>query len=144
MNSATLLRRKSTNQGTPGTLSFGTQVVGTMELPWRNNTKKLSCIPLGTYRCIWSRSSKFGMCYHVMDVPGRSSVLIHAANLAGDILLGYDTQLQGCIAPCMKLGFLRNKAGAMQLAGLVSRPALLRLEDWGGKATFELRIEDQS
>lgn len=144
MNFATILRRQSTDQGTPGTLCFGTSMVGTMELPWRENKKQLSCIPVGTYLCTWSRSPKFGMCYHLHGIPNRSSVLIHAANLAGDVLLGYDTQLQGCIAPCTKLGLLRNKAGAMQLAGLISRPALLKLEDWGGKANFELRIEDQS
>ena len=143
MNSATLLRRQSTNQGTPGTLSFGTQVVCTMELPWRENARRLSCIPSGTYLVRWQRSPRLGMCYHLIDVPGRSSILIHAANLAGDILLGFDTELQGCIAPCSKLGFLRNKAGSMQLAGLISRPALLKLEDWGGKADFLLTIESQ-
>jgi len=86
------------------------------------------------------KSPKFGMVYGVRDVPGRSNVLIHSANLAGDVDLGYATQLHGCIAPAMKVGKMRNPAGVMQSAGLVSRPALSLLMEWASGMPFELEI----
>lgn len=137
---ARLQRAPSTDQGTFGRLSFGAQTVHTIELPWRDNAHQVSCIPPGRYRCSIVHSPKFGRVYHVGSVPGRSAVLIHSANLAGDEALGYTTQLQGCIAPCLRVGAMRNKAGAMQAAGLVSRPALRALMDWAGDEPFTLEI----
>jgi hypothetical protein len=137
---ARLQRSPSTDQGTFGVLTFGTQAVRTLELPWRENRRQVSCIPPGTYRCSMVRSPKFGRVYHVASVPGRSAVLIHSANLAGDADKGYTTQLQGCIAPCLRTGLMRNKTGVMQMAGLLSRPALNQLTAWAAGAPFDLEI----
>ena len=137
---ATLRRNPSTDQGTFGVLAFGAQVVHTLELPWRNNRVQRSCIPPGKYRCSVVQSPRFGRVYAVTSVPGRSSILIHSANLAGDVELGYTTQLHGCIAPCLRLGTMRNKAGVMQAAGLVSRPALNLLHQWSAGKPFDLEI----
>lgn len=138
---ARLVRAPSTDQGTFGRLVFGGQVLHTTELPWRNNTRQLSCIPPGVYTCVLVNSPKFGRVYGVQAVPGRSHVLIHSANLGGDSTLGWATQLHGCIAPAERLGAIRIPSGRMQRAGLVSRPALRRLMAWAGGQSFTLEIE---
>lgn len=140
MNRATLRRGPSTDQGTFGVLTFGGNVCRTLELPWRENRRQVSCIPAGTYQCTIVQSPKFGRVYEVKGVPGRSAVLIHPANFAGDAALGWTTQLQGCIAPCERVGAMRNNAGVMQAAGLVSRPAFLRLMAWADGKPFTLEI----
>lgn len=137
---AALERGPSTDQGTFGVLMFGPHVTHTVELPWRDNKTQRSCIPTGTYQCAIVKSPRFGRVYGVQNVPGRSHVLIHSANFAGDVDKGYTTQLHGCIAPCMRVGQMRNNAGAMQAAGLVSRPALARLMEWADGQPFELEI----
>jgi hypothetical protein len=135
-----LTRAPSTDQGTFGTLVFGGQTCGTLELPWRDNVVRRSCIPPGVYRCQIVQSPKFGRVYGVTNVPGRSAVLIHSANLAGDVDMGYATQLHGCIAPCQRVGLMRNNSGVMQAAGLLSKPALNLLTAWAGGKPFTLEI----
>jgi len=81
-----------------------------------------------------------GRVYGVLGVPGRSNVLIHSANLAGDKSLGWDTQLQGCIAPCRRLGSIVNSRGRYQRAGLISRPAVTDLMTWAAGEPFTLEI----
>ena len=63
----------------------------TLELPWKNNQRRISCIPVGAYKCVKHRSPKFGDCLHVLNVPGRSEILIHYGNYYQDTL--------GCILP---------------------------------------------
>ena len=137
---ATLQRGTSTDAGTFGVMTFGSEVVHTVELPWRDNARQRSCIPLGTYKCAIVKSPRFGRVYGLSNVPGRSHVLIHSANFGGDETKGFDTQLHGCVAPCMRVGLMRNSKGNMQPAGLVSRPALARLMEWADGAPFELEI----
>jgi hypothetical protein len=62
----------------------------TVELPWKDNQVRISCIPAGTYKVVPRRSPKYGEHLHILDVPGRSLILIHQAN--------YVHQLLGCIA----------------------------------------------
>jgi hypothetical protein len=63
----------------------------TLELPWKDNKNRISCIPIGTYPVIKHISPKFGECFWIQDVPGRSEILIHKGNFYTDIL--------GCILP---------------------------------------------
>lgn len=63
----------------------------TLELPWRNNEKTVSCIPKGTYKVTKHTSPTFGKCFYVHDVPGRSQILIHRGNYVRDT--------KGCIIP---------------------------------------------
>ena len=140
MQYAELVRSQSTGQGTFGRLTFDGQRVSTLELPWRDNLPQRSCIPVGRYLCRLVQSPKFGRVYMVTDVPGRSAVLIHSANVAGDVDLGYTTQLHGCIAPHMLAGVMRNASGVLQAAGLVSRPALRMLMTWAMGKDFDLEI----
>jgi len=140
MKTAFITRRPSTDQGTHGVLSFGGQQCFTLELPWRDNRLQRSCIPPGKYRCAIVNSPRFGLVYGVANVPGRSHVLIHPANFAGDVDMGFTTQLHGCIAPCKRTGLMRNNAGRMQMAGLVSRPAFTDFMTWANGEPFELEI----
>lgn len=135
MRRAVLTRSPSTDEGTFGVLQFEGQVLHTTELPWRDNATGASCIPIGTYRCEIVQSAKFGRVYGVRDVPGRSNILIHAANYGGDKAKGYRSQLLGCIAPCMVHGQFNG-----QMAGLQSRQALTELMAWAAGAPFELEI----
>jgi Family of unknown function (DUF5675) len=137
---ALLARGPSSDQGTFGVLRFGGEQCHTLELPWRDNLKQRSCVPLGTYECRLVRSPRFGNVYKLLAVPGRSNVLIHPANLAGNVDLGWTSELEGCIAPCYRVGAMRNKAGVMQAAGLVSRPAVRALMTWADGQPFELKV----
>ena len=65
-----------------------------LELPWLNNKRNVSCIPEGEYffmRDTFGRHTYFKL----LNVQGRSAIEIHPANNTG--------QLQGCIAPCLKI-----------------------------------------
>lgn len=61
----------------------------TLELPDFGNKKKVSNIPVGTYRVVKRYSPKYGNHFHILDVEGRSYILIHVGN--------YYTQTEGCI-----------------------------------------------
>jgi len=80
-------------QGTNGELYFGQErICYTIELPWLNNKPGVSCIPEGRYELVKRFSVKYKWHLHVMNVVGRSLILIHCANNALK-------QLNGCIAP---------------------------------------------
>lgn len=136
MKHATLTRDPSTDEGTFGSLAFDGETLHTIELPWRDNKPRESCIPVGVYRCEIVQSPKFGRVYGLKDVPGRSHILIHAANYGGDVSKGCRSDLLGCIAPCMAFGRLNG-----QMAGLSSRAALAEFMAWAGGEPFELVIQ---
>lgn len=138
---ATIRRGQPTDTGTFGSLTFGRTTRHTLELPWRDNARQRSCIPVGVYQCALVRSPRFGVVYEVKDVPGRTHILIHPANLAGDIEKGWETELHGCIAPAVRLGAMKNDIGRMQPAGLVSRTATRELMEWAGGKSFTLEIQ---
>ncbi|MBI4348369.1 MAG: hypothetical protein HY553_16120 [Elusimicrobia bacterium] len=99
MRTVRIKRQECSEHGTFGVLTADTGFsCVTGELPDKNNQQSISCIPKGTYTVKWGVSPKYGPCYHVQNVPGRSHVLIHPANLMGDKQKGYVAQLEGCIA----------------------------------------------
>jgi hypothetical protein len=63
----------------------------TMELPWKGNQRRVSCIPAGKYKVIKHISPKFGKSFWVLDVVNRSEILVHVGNYNHDTL--------GCILP---------------------------------------------
>lgn len=74
----------------------------TMELPWKDNEQKVSCIPEGEYFCKRRKASleitaELGEAFEVQGVPNRSDILIHVAN--------YPNQIEGCIAIGMRWGW---------------------------------------
>jgi len=68
----------------------------TLEPPWKENAKSISCIPNGQYFCHPQTTQKFGFTWEVQDVPGRSDILFHIGNYPKDttgcILLGEDLE----------------------------------------------------
>ena len=86
-----LKRYLSTIYGTPGILSINDISFKTIERPWNNNKEDISSIPSGEYTCEWAYSPSWKMnLYHVLNVPDRSGILIHPANVF--------EELEGCIA----------------------------------------------
>ena len=57
-----------------------------LELPDKNNKKRVSCIPEGEYIAIKHKSPRFKDCFWIQDVPDRSEILIHKGNYYSDIL----------------------------------------------------------
>ena len=80
-------------QGTNGVLLHnGAVICSTIELPWKNNEPRISCIPEGKYGLVKRYSPHHQWHFELKDVPGRQLILIHPANDAIH-------ELQGCIAP---------------------------------------------
>lgn len=89
-----LIRVTEHNNATLGVLCVdGSPDFVTLENPWRDNERMISCIPIGTYTIKKHKSPRFGDTFIVEDVPGRSHILFHAGNTHKDthgcILLGY-------------------------------------------------------
>lgn len=61
----------------------------TLELPWLDNQKMISCIPEGSYNVSVRKSAKYGNHFHIENVENRTYILIHAGN--------YHTEIKGCI-----------------------------------------------
>ena len=86
-----LERIKYQDKQTLGHLLFnGKEVAKTVELAWKNNNPRISCIPNGEYTVVRRFSAKYGNHFHITGVPGRQYILIHNAN--------YHYQLLGCVA----------------------------------------------
>jgi hypothetical protein len=107
-------------KGTNGKLECkGKSICNTIELPWRENETRVSCIPEGKYFIKKRYSQKFQWHLEVLNVKNRSLILFHPANNA---LL----ELNGCIAPVTKL----SGPGL----GLMSRKAFISLKSMVYKA----------
>lgn len=137
MKSCTLTRFASCqSMGTFGQLVVhGTPLVyQTVEAAWHDNARDRSCIPLGVYRMVWGRYNRGGYeTYTLAEVPGRSDILFHAANVGAD--------LKGCIAVGTMLGVMYG-----QWAVLESRKALDEMctELQGDETVLKVRARDLS
>ena len=82
------LRRLATQgkQITGEIVRAGTVVAKTIELEWKNNARRISCIPIGTYSVVKRTSNKYGNHFHLINVPGRDMILIHSGNYYSDSL----------------------------------------------------------
>ena len=88
-----VLKRIYLDKAVHGRLYMGGELLAcTIELPWRQNARCISCIPKGVYAVRKRYSEKFKWHLVLLEVPGRSGILIHPANDAVK-------ELQGCIAP---------------------------------------------
>ena len=119
MELLTLMRTRTGEQGTFGVLSAPNFECCVAELPWRDNENNISCIPTGTYLCQFIHSSTYGPCYWLRDVPGRSEILIHTGNFAGDESRGWITHSAGCLLLGERFGAFKG-----QEAVLLSRKTL--------------------
>ncbi len=134
---AVLTRYESSFQGTFGKMVVEGSVFYTLELPDEDNASNYSCIPKGTYTCLWTHSEHFCRdMYEVTAVPGRAGIRIHSANLAGDDRKGWKKQLNGCIALGEAVGSIDG-----QKAILLSKPAIRRFEGILGGKEFILEVQ---
>ena len=108
------LIRKYYTKGTNGMLYINDAFeCFTIELPWKDNQPRISCIPEGAYALKKRYSLKFKEHLLVDGVKGRDVILIHPAN---DAL----KELKGCIAP---VSILTGEG-----KGLQSRAALEKIK----------------
>jgi hypothetical protein len=78
----------------------------TLELPWKQNRRSVSCIPPGVYKASRRFTDERGWHFIVDDVPGRSYILFHpGVNFR---------HTQGCILIGKRYGDL-NKDGYLDL-----------------------------
>lgn len=123
--SLTLTRCVNGKFGAFGCLTWGASpMCVTLERPWLDNQRNVSCIPAGTYRCTKYRSEKFDDCVYVHDVPGRDGILIHAGNVIADT--------EGCIL----VGKSFSPAGILKSRQALSDLLVLL------PSTFNLTIKD--
>ena len=67
----------------------------TLELPWKDNMRYVSCIPPGNYYL-----HKDGNVLRIMDVLGRDGIQIHSGN--------YHKEIHGCILVGKELADMDN------------------------------------
>ena len=86
-----LLSRKWITEESTGGVLYGPSglLLYSLELPWRNNQFRISCIPEGLYPCVWHNSPKFGWTYLLTDTEPRTQILFHVGN--------YPSNTWGCI-----------------------------------------------
>lgn len=139
---ALLARFPSTQYGTLGRLHLSQgPKLWTMEPPWKDNRRGLSCIIATTYQVVPHISPRYGRCYLVKDTCGRTYILFHPGNFGGDKEMGLKTHTLGCILPGLRAGWLDYK-GKPQRAVLSSRTAFRHLDEWAGRKPFELEIAE--
>jgi hypothetical protein len=108
-----ILKRSYFEKGTNGALFInGRFICFTIELPWQDNRRNVSCVPEGAYEVVPRISKRFRNHLHILNVPGRSLILIHPANDAAK-------ELRGCLSPVSQLSGIGT--------GWLSRAALQKL-----------------
>ena len=99
-----------------------------LELPWRGNSKEISCIPTGTYKISPELTTSLGWVLRLHNVPGRDGVLIHAGN--------YPRNTHGCILCAMTLDDIdgdgvadasRSRVATDRLRALITEPSELTI-----------------
>lgn len=83
-------------------------VLHTLERPWLNNKRNVSCYPDGIYLCKWmprSSSGKYKRVWHVLNVPNRGGILWHNGNLV--------KHSRGCTLVGMRAGKLGGKPAVL-------------------------------
>ena len=133
---ATLNRLSSDDMGTCGILTAQDFTCFALELPWRNNTSNLSCIPPGEYVVKWTLSPRLKKyTYEVLGVPNRGGIRIHGGNVAGDTTKGYLSHSLGC--PLLGKRIIRVKG---QTFIATSGPTVQQFQSYMDKRPFKLCI----
>ena len=106
-----LIRDTFTEESTIGELFInGERICDTLENPWLDNQRTISCIPEGEYsvRLRTARESATRDYLHllVQDVPNRDFILVHRGN--------FPSQTQGCLL--VGLGTQQNVVNNSRLA----------------------------
>ncbi len=116
--------------GAFGRLIYGENRYFTIERPWEDNKKSVSCIPEGRYKVVWYNSPTFGRTLAVVGGTvslqedsnfQRSAILFHAANTMDD--------LRGCIGLGRSLGYVGNKWAITSSSNAVKEFLSLGIKD---------------
>ena len=126
-----LIRDTFTDKSTLGKLYFDGEFYGhTLELPWKDNEKRVSCIPKGVYEVKKRHTEESKYKYehlHILDVENRELILLHIGN--------YPKNSKGCI--------LLGNTRALNFVG-ESRKAFYKLMyDLGSFEKIELIIKNR-
>ena len=133
MRQLTLQRLSYTDYATYGILSDeeNREIAKTLERPWKNNAKGVSCIPAGTYKAHRYLSPKRGYTvFELADVPDRTHIEIHKGNLPSDS--------EGCILVGSRFGMLGDKHGITESGAAFDR----FMAALAGVDTFTLIVTD--
>ena len=103
-------------------------VLYTAERPWLGNKQGVSCIPEGVYKLgkrnspVVAKSSggAYDEGWEVLDVPGRTFIMIHPGNFPM-------TDVRGCIAVGKAYRIIEDRLGIPRNAVSSSRPAFREL-----------------
>ena len=126
-----LIRDTFTDKSVLGKLYLNAEFYGhTLELAWKDNKKRISCIPKGVYEVKKRNTEKSKYKYehlHILDVPDRELILMHIGN--------YPKNSKGCI--------LLGNTRALNFVG-DSRKAFYKLMyDLGSFEEIELVIKNR-
>ncbi len=122
MEDVFLTRRYEDDGQTRGYIVYkGKTLAVTLELPWLNNARRISRIPAGRYKVIRHQAPNYPktQSFWVLDVPGRSEILIHYGN--------YKRDTKGCILPGRKFVDI-NKDGFPDVTDSVATMKMLLKE----------------
>jgi len=103
MDTVVLTRYGSTPMGTFGQIVVNGFKTYTVERPWMDNKRCISCIPGNrTYQMSLGTYNRGGYpAWELLDVPDRDYIKIHRAN--------HSDQLKGCIALGLRLGYVEGR-----------------------------------
>lgn len=137
------IERESTgDEGTFGVLVLPKITLFSLELPWRGNSRNVSCVPAGVYPChLGTMSRTVGgrrKLYVLRGVKDRAGVFIHAGNWAGDRAKGFKSDSLGCPLLGTNRGVL-----AKQRAVIGSTTAITKLIEYLKGEDWELTIEEE-
>jgi len=115
MKKVELIRVEQDDKATIGVLKVdGKAVCWTLEEPWRDNRKDVSCIPEGSYPLVLEYSpSKGRRLWTIQNVPQRSYVRIHAGNTVEDT--------EGCPLTGNAIGSLNGKRAVLDSRRALSK-----------------------
>jgi len=133
-----LIRDSFTDKSVIGKLYLNSEFYGhTLELAWKDNQKRVSCIPKGVYEVKKRHTQKSKYKYehlHILDVPDRELILMHIGNYANSLNLK-KSDTNGCI--------LLGNTRALNFVG-DSRKAFYKLMyDLGSFEEIELVIKNR-
>ncbi|WP_052444349.1 DUF5675 family protein [Flammeovirga sp. OC4] len=119
----------------------------TLELPWKENKNRISCIPEGKYNAVFRSIGNYAnRSFHIQteegeEVPGRTSILIHSGN--------FFTDTRGCILVGKNYADIafKTKKRTIKKDGILdilsSRPTMDELLGLGSSFTLEVISEDK-
>ena len=93
------------------------------ELPDKDNSHNISCIPTGEYECQWNemQSHKGHWHYLLQEVPDRGGIFIHYATML--------SELKGCISLCDNVKIIGNNVYIIHSKEVTERFENLFLKD---------------